>query len=162
MTKDLKFDIKHIANKGIGAKEAYSFDLPIGIDEIKTLSNLSGSVTIMKLEDRFLVELQDLRLAVEPTCVRSLKPFRYEIHIPSATREFHIDLPTEFIDINDLFLIDKKHLQVDLNEMIRQEINLHFPSVPVHYEGSDELINNYQNEEPAENKPLAILKDLLK
>ena len=162
MINNLKFDLKHIANQGVGAKETYSFDLPVQFEGVKPLSNLVGSVTIMKLEDLFHDTIDEITLTVELICTRSLKPFSHEITVKSATREFYIDMPTEITDINDLFLIDKKRLQIDLNEMIRQEINLHFPAVPVHYEGSDELIKQYQTEAPAENKPLAILKDLLK
>lgn len=162
MTNNLKFSIKDIANQGVGAHETYSFDLPINMEGIKPLSNLSGSVEIMKLEDSFLARIRDLKIQVELTCVRSLQPFPYDIYIESASRTFHIDMPSEVDDINDLFLIDKKRLQIDLNEMIRQEIILHFPAVPVHYQGSDELLNKYQGETLPENKPLAKLKDLLK
>lgn len=162
MDKTLKFPLKDFSHKGVGDKETYSFDVPAHFEDIKVLSNLEGQVEVMRIEDGFNVRIIELDLDVELTCVRSLKPFKQHIHISEGERQFYIDLPRQWKDINDLLLIDKKRFEIDPTEMFRQEIILHFPAVPVHYEGSTELIDRYKGDKTPENKPLAALKDLLK
>lgn len=115
----------------------------------------------MRLEDGFHVVVSDVELDVEFICVKTLKPLVETVKISKADRIFYIDLPKSIDDPNDIFLIDKKKLELDITELLRQEIILHFPSNPVCYEGSDQLSGYYIDEEMPENKPLSALKDLL-
>jgi len=161
MNRNLRFSIKDIATSPVGSKLHYSFDVPPEFPEIDTKSNLTGEVEIMRLEDGFHVVVSDIAVDVEFVCVKSLKPFTETVKVKKADRIFFIDLPKLISDPNDIFLIDKKKLELDISELLRQEIILHFPASPVCYDGSGELSEYYTDEEMPENKPLSVLKDLL-
>lgn len=162
MNPHLKFDISPLMEASVGTKETYSFEAPLDYHDVKTRSYAKGQVELMRLEEGINVRLLDVELDIELDCVRTLKPFTYHVLIENTDRIFYFDVPKELHDPNDLFLIDKKRLKIDITEFLRQEIILHFPAIPVDYQGSTALLDKYSKEEELENKPLAGLKDLLK
>ncbi len=162
MNKNLRFSIKPLATAAIGTKEKFTFDVFGEFSNINTKSNVKGELEIMRLEEGFQVTVRNIELDVEFECVKTLKPFVETVKVSEADRIFFINLPKDVEDPNDIFLIDNKKLELDITELLRQEIILHFPPNPVCYESSNQLSEYYVDEEMPENKPLSILKDLLK
>lgn len=173
LAQHLIFDISPLAQAPAGTKEVYSFDVPIKMEDIAAKSNLKGQVEIMRIEKGLNVMLKNLEIEVSFTCMRCLKNFTQPIRIKSAERHFHFDHPKHVEDPEDLFLVNKKNLTVDVSQPLRQEIILHFPSVPVcsmHCKGicahcgknRNTKECNCKDENPHEHKPLAGLKDLIK
>jgi uncharacterized protein len=170
---DLVFKISSLMEKGSGAKVSYSFDSPTRFDGIKTKSNATGSVEIMRLEDGVNVILRNYNQEVEMECVRCLKKFGHVLKFAETSRIFYLDPPNLPDDPNDIFLIDKKNQEIDITEMARQEIILHFPLVQVCYtsckgicyicgQDKNKKSCDCKSEDDDSNKPLKALKDILK
>jgi len=163
MKSDFIFSIAEFLEEPIGTREVYTFDLPIDFPDIKSKSNAKGQLEIMKLDDGFNVKIMDLTVDVVLQCVRSLKDFTQTISVPMAERQFLMEPPKKVADPFDLYVVDKKRLEIDISEMLRQEIILHFPPIPVCYDGPDGEVGGFDHEEEKpEHKPLAGLKDLIK
>lgn len=182
----LSFDISHLLAKASGATDTYSFDGPAEFEEIKLLSNVKGRVEIMRINsstegeddhiDGFNVELMDFECDVELECKKCLKEFKKKISIGKTDRIFFLGKPRRSDDPNDLFMVDKKKLKLDISEMLRQEIILHFPLISVCLNGckgvcpvcgKDKNATDCDCKTETEsvdtgNKPLAILKQLFK
>lgn len=173
MEDSLIFNLSHIVEKSIGSNETYSFDMPVKYSDINLTSNVVGKVEIMKTEEGFNAKVLDTETNVQLICERCLKEFKQNVQIDEAERLFLMKAPRKTEDPCDLYLVDTKYLTIDLSEMIRQEIILHFPAIPVCSSGCQGICpycgvnRNHQPcdckpDEADENKPLSALKDLLK
>lgn len=171
--KTLIFDISHLVQKPTGSSEIYTFEGPAKFDEIDTKSDISGKVKIMRIEEGVNVELKEAKLKISLNCDRCLKKITYLITLEPTERQFLFEKPGEIDDINDLYLIDKKHLNIDLTEMMRQEILLHFPINPVcslHCKGvcaycgidKNKRKCSCKEEIPKADNPFEKLKELIK
>ncbi|MBD3360863.1 hypothetical protein GF366_03615 [Candidatus Peregrinibacteria bacterium] len=172
--KTLTFDISALLNSPAGESVVYRFKGPVNFEGIEMDSDLSGKVEIMRIDEGFNVVARDVGGKVKLSCKKCLEKFSKKIKIKNTERIFFLERPKNIKDINDLYLVDKKHLTVDLKEMIRQELILHFPVISVcstHCKGicpvcgknlNKEKCNCKINEESKENKPLSELKNLLK
>ncbi len=169
----LTFKVSALMEKGTGAKILYSFDAPAKFENIKTKSNANGKVEVMRLEHGVNVKVCKYNQEVELECSRCLKKFTYTSHFSDVEKIFLINPPARPDDPNDIFLVDKKNQEIDITELIRQEIILHFPMIPVCYTsckgicflcGADKNKKdcNCKPEEAEENKPFKALKDILK
>ena len=131
----LNYKIAKLWGKQQGSTEKYDIDEKISFPEDKELnfqSNLTAKLTFIRLKDEISVLINNAAIDIEFTCNRCLKPVIKTVEIPAAEREFFFEEP-DFItkDMEDFFYIDKKRMTIDLNEMVRQEIILHFPLIPV-------------------------------
>lgn len=100
-------------------------------EEINAVSGFTGELMLIKLKDEISAIISDAEIEIGFKCNRCLKEFTAVVQIPGAEREFLSRKPSIIDDLSDVFLIDMKDLVVDLNEMVRQEIILHFPFIPV-------------------------------
>lgn len=173
MNKNLIFKIADLLEKSTGTSEQYSFDIPVKFAEINSRSNLTGKIDIMRMEKGLNVVITGVKILSDSKCEKCLKNFDETIEIPTAERQFYINRPSKVDDPLDLFLIDKQNMTIDVNEMMRQEIILHFPINSVcstHCKGICAYCGTNKNkkpcectqEQPEENKPLSALKDLIK
>ena len=99
--------------------------------EINAVSNLTGELMLIKLKDEIIAIISSAEIEIGFTCNRCLKEFVAAVRIPGAERQFMSRKPSLVDDLSDVFLIDMKDLTIDLSEMVRQEIILHFPFIPV-------------------------------
>ena len=133
-TTMLTFDVHLLASKPEGSREEHQLDEVVTFEEpeLSPLSRLRGRLIFMKLPHELNVQLHELSLDVEVACSRCLKRFPYTIEIESAECEFFIDVPESQSGTDeDYFLVDTKYWTISLHEMVRQELLLHFPDVPV-------------------------------
>ncbi|KKU80507.1 MAG: hypothetical protein UY05_C0005G0007 [Candidatus Peregrinibacteria bacterium GW2011_GWA2_47_7] len=135
----LVFKITQLLNRKEGAQETHELDeaVPFVQDEEYTpVSRCTGTVLFMRLPNEISVQLSSASVDVECTCSRCLKRHVRIVTIPRAEREFLIDVPPEeMTEGEDNFFVDTHNRSIDITEMLRQEILLHFPEKAVCCEG---------------------------
>jgi uncharacterized protein len=133
LSNNLIFKISRLWTSPEGTIERVEIDAETGFDpkEIPAASHLEGELMFAKLKEEISVMAPELRIKIHFICNKCLKKFIGQVTVLDAERRFLAKKPKKFEDLQDTFLIDMKDLTVDLNEMLRQEIILHFPLVPV-------------------------------
>lgn len=131
----LQYKIAKLWGKPEGSSEKYDIDEKIeypGDADLHFSGNFTGKLTFIRLKDEISALLNKAEIEVEFMCTRCLKTFTSIVKIPEAEREFFLEQPRfASDDLDDLFFIDRKPMIIDLSEMVRQEIILHFPLIPV-------------------------------
>lgn len=131
----LIFEIARLVNKAEGAAESLSIDEAVSFDEadhLKPLSNFTAESTFIRLPHEISVHLADCKIDMECECSKCLAKYTEHVLVSSAEREFLIDLPKSQMDVTgEEFFVGQKYWTVSLLEMVRQEIILHLPAVPV-------------------------------
>ena len=90
-------------------------------------SRITGKALLMKLPHEIHVEITDVELEADTICGRCLKSIRVTIEVPFAEREFNIDLdPKDIEEGEDMLDVDMKRRTLNISEMLRAEILLHF------------------------------------
>ncbi|MBI4975321.1 DUF177 domain-containing protein [Candidatus Peregrinibacteria bacterium] len=175
--KKFIFNIASVIEAPIGSNENYSFEITPAFKDIALDGQISGKIQIMRIEGGVNVLAENIHVKAKVLCDKCLKKISVPMEIKSAERQFYFETPSESRDAYDIFFIDKKSLSIDIGEMLRQEIILHFPvnsvcssrclglcpycgknrnSVVCKCEEKESLPKNI------ENKPLAVLKKLIK
>jgi uncharacterized metal-binding protein YceD (DUF177 family) len=184
------FKIGQIWNQGNGAhlKTDFNFDWskishddPTLNADIILTKPLTGDLEIFRLKEGLSVIASNIQSEYQATCNKCLKVFTSPLFIESTERMYLAEAPEKDFDPLEVFLINSKDLTIDLSEMFRQEIILHFPLFPVCSEHCQGLcpgckinLNDTKKHAPGctgatvetsttpENRPFANLKDLLK
>jgi uncharacterized protein len=174
MKTPLTFKVAKLWTSPAGTTEKIQFDVKAGFNpkEINAASNLTGDLMLIKLKEEISAIVTDAEISVIFPCNKCLKEVTLQVFVPSAEREFLAKKPDKSEDVNDLYLIDKKNLTIDLTEMMRQEIILHFPFIPVcskHCKGICQTCGTDRNKKPCkckkgdlEYKPFANLKKIIR
>ncbi|MFH1720492.1 MAG: DUF177 domain-containing protein [Patescibacteria group bacterium] len=132
MAQELKFPVAELLKKPQGTREEYEINLkPNFGEDITFKSNLKAKVILMALKDEIHVELRDLETEIERHCDKCLKKYGEKVHIPLVEGEYLTEPPKYTEKDEDFFLIDKKDLNIDITDLLRQEILLHFPLISV-------------------------------
>ena len=101
-------------------------------DEVTVKGPVKTSVHLTKLPHEISVHLEDLETVLEAQCNRCLMTFEHQLHIPSVERQFIIDDDKHKIgEDEDVFYVNTARNEIDLKDMIREEILLHFPEFPL-------------------------------
>ncbi|MBI5755226.1 DUF177 domain-containing protein [Candidatus Peregrinibacteria bacterium] len=134
----LIFSVKNLLNQFTGAKEEYPlFEtlaeiFPQEKSGIRLKSPLTGHLVLRKLPEHSVgVECYDVEISVLLSCSLCLKEYRERIFIDHFEGEFYLSPPQGREIAEQYFTIDKKKLEIDLSEIIRQTLLLHFPVFPV-------------------------------
>ena len=172
MKNVLAFDISKLLDKTTGTSDNYSFEGHMDLEGLKLKTPLRGRVEIMRIEEGFNVKAIDVTTKVELLCDKCLSHYAQPVKVEDTERIFFLNRPPKAEDAADLFMVDKKHLSVDVSELLRQEIILHFPISSVcskSCKGLCEFCGKNKNkskctcrEVSTAYKPLAKLKELLK
>ena len=162
--KELIFDISKLYRADNGSTKKYEIDIKVPfIDEQEGYipkSNLVGKIKLIKADNTIEALLEDTHITAQANCDKCLKKFSIPIHINAAERSFYLN--EEDAEHEDDMLIDRKKLLLDANELVRQEIILHFPIVLVCSEGC-KGVPGYQTDDKNKPKnPLADLKNMWK
>ncbi len=172
----MKISIKDFGPQSTGYKEEFELVSEDRFNDFKPQGPIKMKVELMKLDDGINATVRGLEAKIEFECEKCLKPYIEDIEIIEAERIFYFKKPAFFddeADQADIFMVDTKQLQVDLTEMVRQEILLHFPTYQVcssSCEGICAECGADLNEKKCkckpvkkvENTPLAALKDMYK
>lgn len=174
----LLFSVKNLLNQATGAKEEYP--LKETLDEIfppkesgiHLQSPLRGDLILRKLPEHSIgVELYDVEISALVSCSLCLKKYSKDIFIDYFEGEFYLSPPQGKEIAEQYFKINKKKLEIDLAEIIRQMLLLHFPAFPVCSKGckglcphcgknlNEETCSAEQQEQKKEN-PFSVLKKI--
>lgn len=105
-------------------------DLDLG-DELAVKSSISGKAEFMRIEDAINVIIRDIELELEFECSKCMAKSVRTVKIPHAERVFYFEQQHGDIDIFDTFYVEMKNMTINISDLLRQEIILHFPSIPV-------------------------------
>jgi uncharacterized protein len=168
------FDLARLWGCSEGTTEKYElsesavFENP-GVD---AASDLQVELTFIKLKGSVSVIINNLKVKVKFSCCKCLKNIVEEVIVPQAECEFRSQ--REHDDpLHDIYYMDTKDKTIDLSEVLRQEIILHFPLIPVCSKrckglcpvcGKDcnKSICKCKPEPPENHKPFKNLKKLIK
>lgn len=130
----LTFRISKLWGASQGTTEKHNFDkkIPGSVhDALEFSGNFQADFMFIRLKDEISVIMTDASVMVVFSCPLCLTKFEQKISIPGAEREFLYEKPERVEDEADLYMIQKKTMTIDLTEMVRQEILLHFPLISV-------------------------------
>ncbi len=129
----LTFRVSKLWNSAQGTVEKEKIDQKIEYpgEILDFASNFQADLMLIKLKEEISVLLNNAHVDVNFICQLCLEPFVQTILVPEAEREFYHDKPDDVDDPTDTYLINLKAMTIDLSEMVRQEIILHFPLIPV-------------------------------
>ncbi|MFC1810869.1 DUF177 domain-containing protein [Patescibacteria group bacterium] len=171
----LVFEAGDLVRDKQGTKYTFEIDEKVTFDlDYKALSNITGKVSFMKLEDGILAEASDIKLRAEFDCNKCNDKFSKKIQVENASRMYFFEKKQDIQDLMDIFYVDIENMKVDISDFIRQEIILHFPQIPVCSNSCKGLcpkcgtnLNHKNcnckkdsNDQKDQEKPLAILKQL--
>ncbi len=130
----LSISVAHLLNREVGSREDFTLeanklDIPETIPAFS--KKLTLDLTLYKLEEAVSVEFKDIDTCMRMVCDKCILPYEQNIHISQTERIYYLNRPRVIDDLADLYLINKKKLTIELDECIRQEILLHFPSQQV-------------------------------
>lgn len=145
-TQDTAIEIKigKLWNSGEGTTEKLHIDQSIKFenDEIVPLSNMVCDLFLIKLKNEITVVMNDFEMKISIKCERCLNEIDYDLHIKSAERQFMGRKKKDETDIHESFTIDMSKTSIDLSDMVRQEIILHFPLISLCSKGCKGLCDS--------------------
>lgn len=131
----MRYNISRLVHASQGTRENFEFTLetPFSFaDELNLEGGVHGRVQFIKLPHEINVNIKDLKTVLKTTCARCLTACTIPVNIDFFEREFIIDLPEgDMQQGEEVFYVDTTHNEILLDEMIRQELLLHFPHIPV-------------------------------
>lgn len=172
----MHYNVSQLLRGHIGEARRYQLQNDIAALDptIQPLTDLSGTVDLIRTNDGILVR-SNLHATVEMTCSRCLTEFAFPVRF-QIEDEFQptIDIVTGARlplsqDVDQATLIDDHHI-LDLTEIVRQELTLALPMVPVcrnNCQGLCPICGKNRNDEPCDHAGeevdprFAKLKDLL-
>ncbi len=141
MDNQLIFTIAGLYKQDEGSCEEFHLNVDQEFDpkDFELATSIDTDVTFMKTEKSIFVILENFKTELKTTCSRCLKKIKVPIDIASTERNFYFQKPTpaktdttdDTEDERDLYLSNLKQMEIDLSELFRQEILLHFPSFAV-------------------------------
>lgn len=162
----LIFEIGSLLHETTGTRISSDFSIDPELDlfqDFKFKDGLEGQVVITRIDNGLAVSIENLNTKIIFNCQRCLKDYIKELKIDASERIFYERLSPEIDDPTEFFEIDSKSQKIDISEMLRQEIILHFPPVSVCSKSCKGLCSSCGtnlNEEKCECKPTQDLKPL--
>ncbi len=131
--KNLTFDVSDLIRAEEGQSREFHLEVSEDFDpkDFTLKSDISTDVIFMKTEHGISVQLENFTYDINTSCCRCLKVYVQKMAIPEANRIFLFLRPKDITDIEDIYTTDLKRMEVDLRNMFRQEILLHFDAFPV-------------------------------
>lgn len=133
MENQLIFSVAELYKRDEGKTEEFHLEVDQAFDkqDFVLKSPINTDVILMKIEKGIAVILEKFTYDIEAQCTRCLKKLKLHMEIPTIDRNFLFQTPTKVEDDRDLYLVDMKRMEVDLLELFRQEILLHYDPFPV-------------------------------
>ncbi len=132
--KNLEYSIGPVLQMQAG--ESFSSEFSVlpekgDFEGIEIKGEVSGKLTLMRIKNAILAQVENLSLKVLLPCQRCLDSFEYPVKIEELDGTY-VEKINEMEDYTeDVFKIDMKNHRIDISELLRQEIILHFPVVSV-------------------------------
>lgn len=124
----LIFSVAELYKQDEGKTEEFHLEVEqdFNTQDFKLKSPINTDVVLMKVEKGIAAILENVTYDIEAECTRCLKKPKVHMRIPMIERTFHFQRPEKVEDELDLFLVDMKRMEIDLLELFRQEILLHY------------------------------------
>ncbi|MBD3270026.1 hypothetical protein GF376_00705 [Candidatus Peregrinibacteria bacterium] len=119
-------------NSGNGASEKLTIktDRKLG-ENVKLANDLEATIKLIRGDESIIAIIEKIIAPVIIQCPKCLNDKRHLIEVIAGEREFLMNSPERDYDPFENFIVDKKDMSIDLSDLIRQEIILHFPINPV-------------------------------
>lgn len=130
----IKINVGSLLSKAQGSRMEFDIDESVNFDyadELDLSGPVTGRVTLLKLPHEINVQVHNLHAALRCQCSRCLKPLVYPVNIEFIEREFIVDLPDRDIEPGESIQYINENNEIVLDDMIREEILLHFPAAAV-------------------------------
>lgn len=127
----LTVSVAHLLSKADGSREDYTLQtrkLEVSEYMPELAQTLKMNLIMYKIDQEISTELRDISTGIKMTCDKCMQPYLQSIHVDQTERIFYLKRPSPVEDADDLYLINKHKLTITLDEWLRQEILLHFPS----------------------------------
>ena len=172
--KSFIYSVSDLATAPLGSVIKYEIDNDSPFSDFEVRGNITGELEVMRIEKGLNVVVSDFHAEVlYPRCNKCLKSFEKEVEFEHTERQFFYNQPEEMIDIAETYLVDTKHQQIDISDMLRQEIILHFETFPVCSNSCQGICDqcgtdlnfkkcNCRKAEKALSNPFSALKELIK
>lgn len=133
MDNQLIFSIGELQKQAEGKTEEFhlSVEQDFEDEDIKLTTPIDTDVIFMKTDTGIAVILENFTCEGETSCSRCLKKIPDPIRIEKIERTFLFKKPEKDEDRCDVYLTDMKQMEIDLLELFRQEILLHYDPFPV-------------------------------
>lgn len=135
----VSLNIGHLLGKQQGGRMRFDFDEPLTFEiahQCELTENVRGQVECLKLPQEINVQVKNIETRAKGVCVRCMKECSVPIQIDCVEREFLIDLPEEDLGSGEeVFYVDSSRNAIVLDELLRQEILLHFPARTLCFDG---------------------------
>lgn len=167
------FKVGELLAKEQGSRQREKLDTQIAPESgtFEPVSNLAGELELMRITDGIHVLIRKAAITVRLICNRCNEAFENTIPITGAERVFYMRHPSDADPDEEILRINMKDQTIDLTNMLREEILLHFPSFPVCSKSCQGLCRvcganlnsgacDCPEPQQESNKPLSILKDL--
>ncbi len=172
--KALIFDISELMDASTGTSINYSISGEFAFESFTHQVPVTSKVEIMRIEKGFNVRLRDFVADILVACGKCLSHFTVPVSIDGTERQFYLKMPERIEDPLEVFPVDTKNQKIDITDVLRQEMILHLPLIPVCSDSckgicpscgsqlNKKQCNCPQEDLEGEHKPLSKLKDLLK
>jgi uncharacterized protein len=168
------FEVGDLVHGKQGSRVSFELEEKLDLDfeeDVKPVSSFSAKVTFMKIDGGIHAGIKDMRVDFEFACNKCAKRHIEKISVNEAERVYLLEKQHDISDFFDVYYIDMKNMKIDISEFVRQEIILHFPTIPVCSNSCKGLcpscgadLNDTSCDcrapEVEQHKPLAILKTL--
>jgi len=167
-------------NEGQGAsyKDQINAEPNFG-EEVVLTKPVTADLMLIRMTDSIVAILDNMETTCELVCTKCLDTFELPIKVESTERHFLDEKPERDYDPFEVFLINREGTCLDLSDMVRQEIILHYSMIPVcshrckglcagcktNFNHSDQHLADCTGEiidSVAEHKPFAQLKEIFK
>lgn len=158
--------IKHLlgADAGTTAEERITVEHPASLFVIPddgilgVLSPLEATVSLLRIEEGFEAQIEDLQVTLELQCYTCMQPYSYDLSI-NTTSEVLFALPHATHDAQPDFEVDVVKARLPIDEWLRQEVVM---ALPTHQKCTRKDCIVAETPPPVDDiKPFAGLKDLL-
>lgn len=168
----LIFSIGQLLNQKLGEYQVYEFSTTPKTENFENIefdNDISGTLTIAREYGSINAKVENFSTTIFLPCQKCLNKFPQKIEIEELEGVFHENITKSANFQEGDFEIDMKNHTIDISDMLRQEIILHFPAVSVCSKSCKglctvcgcDLNEKSCNCDPNEgHKPLSILKEL--
>lgn len=126
-------DLRIKVGEAISHPSGYQVDSQIenldelALSEIKVAPEQKLAYRLMRIPDGLALLINDQSLKVEVTCQRCLENYSTELSIDDAEAIFYQQIPEDNVDPEDCFMIEHKHMEIDLEPFLSEIIQLSLP-----------------------------------
>ena len=130
----MKISISSLLGRPSGTIQKFALDEAIHFPQghLDLTEHVTGQIQLLKLPNEINVQIKNLATVAKTICSRCLISILIQIKIPLVDREFIIDVPERDLELGEeVFYVNQHTNEIELDDMVREELLLHFPAIPL-------------------------------